>query len=107
MNKHARFSGTPDANEREIIQALQDRGAFVIVIDRPVDLVVGFAGRWVFVEVKFGPKAKLRKSQKSFLQRCATRSLPSCVLRSIADIDHYFPEVAEIAVPRYAQADDL
>lgn len=107
MNKHARFSGTPDANEREIIQALQDRGAFVVVIDRPVDLVVGFAGRWIFVEVKSTPKAKLRKSQKSFLQRCANQGLPSCVLRSIADIDLYFPEPAEFAVPRFAQADDL
>ena len=107
MNKFARFSGTPDSNEREVIIELEQRGALVVVIDRPTDLVVGYAGRWVFVEVKSSPRAKLRKSQKSFLQRAANQGLPSCVIRSMADIDQYFPEVAGIAPVRFAVADDL
>ena len=100
MNKFARFSGTPDANERPIIDELQQRGALVVVIDRPVDLVVGYAGRWVLVEIKNGPKAKVRKSQKSFLQRAALLGLPAVIMTDLDDCDRFFPEVAGIAPVR-------
>ncbi len=95
MNKHARFSGTPDSNEREIIQALQDRGAVVIVIDRPVDLVVGYLGTWVFAEVKASRKARIRKSQQSFLNRCAVQGLPCVLVYDLADVDQWWPVLAD------------
>ena len=95
MNRYERQTGTADANESEIISVLQDRGAIVLVLDRPVDLVVGFRGRWVLAEVKDGPKASIRPSQTEFLNRCALASLPTCVLRSVADLDHYFPIIPE------------
>ena len=92
-NRYARQTGAPDANEAEIISALQDRGAIVLVLDRPVDLVVGYGGRWVLAEVKDGQRAKVRGSQKKFLTRCALQLLPTCVIRSLEDVDHYFPVI--------------
>ena len=100
MNKFARFSGTPDANEKEIISELERRGAMVIVIDRPVDLVVGYLGVWVFVEIKNGPRARLRKSQKSFLQQATAQGLPVLVMTDLDDCDTFFPEIAETAPVR-------
>ncbi len=94
MNKHARFSGTPDSNEREIIQALQDRGALVVVIDRPTDLVVGYNGTWTFAEVKSSPKARIRKSQQTFLNRCAIQGLPCVLVRDLADLENWWPSDA-------------
>ena len=67
MNRYARRTGSADVNEHEIIRELQDRGATVIVIDRPVDLVVGYLGVWTFVEVKASPTATVRGSQQTFL----------------------------------------
>ncbi len=100
MNKFARFSGTPDANEREIVKELQQRGALVVVLDRPLDLVVGYAGRWVMVEIKSSPKARVRKVQKSFLQRAALLGLPAVIMTNLDDCDRFFPEVAGIAPVR-------
>lgn len=107
MNKFARFSGTPDANEREIIRELQDRGATVVVIDRPTDLVVGYLGRWTFVEVKASPSASIRKGQQAFLNRCAIQGLPAVIMDHLDDCDRYFPVSLESYAVRYAQADDL
>jgi len=93
MNKFARFSGTPDANERDIIDELERRGALVVVIDRPTDLVVGHNGTWTFCEIKTSPRARVRKSQKSFMQRCANKGLPCVLIDHIDDIDAWWPEL--------------
>ena len=107
MNKFARFSGTPDANEREIIRELQDRGATVVVIDRPTDLVVGYLGRWTFVEVKVSRRARIRKGQQAFLNRCAIQGLPAVIMDHLDDCDRYFPIQLESDAPRFAVADEL
>ena len=41
-----------DANERDIIKALEELGATVYPLDRPVDLLVGYKGVTHLLEVK-------------------------------------------------------
>ena len=91
MNRFERQTGRADANEAAIVEALQDRGAIVLVLDRPVDLLVGYQGRWVLVEVKDGPKANIRESQSKFLARCLAETLPCYLIDSIDNLDTFFP----------------
>ena len=90
-NRYARRTGTPDANEAAIISELQARGATVLVLDQPVDLVVGYRGRWVLVEIKAGPKARIKKTQTEFMARCLLQSLPCYLIDDIANLDDFFP----------------
>lgn len=48
-----------DANESEIIEALESVGASVVQLNRPIDLLVGFQGINHMIEVK-NPKGKNR-----------------------------------------------
>ena len=41
-NRFARQTGTPDANQASIIEALEKIGCVVYDIDKPVDLLVEF-----------------------------------------------------------------
>ena len=91
MNRFERRTGSADSNEAEIVEALQDRGAIVLVLDRPVDLVVGYAGRWVLVEVKSSPSASIREGQSKFLARCLVETLPCYLITDIKEIDVFFP----------------
>jgi hypothetical protein len=47
-----RWATKKDANHKEIVQALKAAGASVEEIERPVDLLVGFAGQTTLMEVK-------------------------------------------------------
>ena len=91
MNRFERRTGSADSNEAEIVEALQNRGATVLVLDRPVDLVVGYAGRWVLVEVKSSPSASIRAGQSKFLERCLLNTLPCYLISDIKEIDEFFP----------------
>lgn len=53
-----RYALRVDANQTEIISALQSAGAQVEVIGKPVDLLVGINGKFAFFEVKDGNKPK-------------------------------------------------
>ena len=59
-----------DANEAEIVAALEKIGATVHTLDQPVDLVVGYQARNYLFEVKDGnkPPSKRQKTdnQKRF-----------------------------------------
>ena len=57
-----------DANERPIIEALRRIGASVVVMKEPVDLLVGFRGRTVALEVK-DIGGTLTEAQKDFFAR--------------------------------------
>jgi Asp-tRNA(Asn)/Glu-tRNA(Gln) amidotransferase A subunit family amidase len=52
MPKHARTAAKRDLNEGEIIKALQDAGAEVTQLDKPVDLLVSHQRAWYLIEVK-------------------------------------------------------
>lgn len=80
-----------DANQSEIISYLRERGALVVPIGRPVDLLVGIDGIWVLMEVKVSPKAKIQKSQKEFLNQCAIAGVPCYLIHDVEQLDFFFP----------------
>jgi len=53
-----RYALRVDANQSQVISALEAAGAVVEVIGKPVDLLVGINGRFAFFEVKDGGKVK-------------------------------------------------
>lgn len=53
-----RYALRVDANQTQVICALEAAGATVQVIGKPVDLLVGIDGRFAFFEVKDGNKVK-------------------------------------------------
>lgn len=80
-----------DVNQSEIVDALRARGACVVEIEHPVDLLVGYNGFWVPVEVKSSQKAKIQPSQKAFRQKCKDHNLAVIFLMSLGDVDYWFP----------------
>lgn len=60
-----RWAARRDANEPEIVAALEAIGCDVHRIDEPVDLIVGKANRTVLLEVK-APGGTLTGNQKDF-----------------------------------------
>ena len=55
-----------DANEVDIVKELRGNGFSVYMLDKPLDLLVGYAGRTYLAEVKTA-KGKLTPSQLTFL----------------------------------------
>lgn len=55
-----------DSNQLEIVAALRSVGASVFVIGLPVDLLVGYKGHTMLMEVKTGPKKPLTALQHAF-----------------------------------------
>ena len=81
-----------DANQPEIVAALRERGAYVVEIEHPLDLLVGYDGAWCLVEVKAGPKARIRPSQKAFVEQVQAQNLPAIIIFGKKDLDYWFPE---------------
>jgi hypothetical protein len=59
-----------DDNEKEIVFALRKAGAYVTFVDTPCDLIVGYQGRTIMLEVKDGSKPpsarKLTPNEQKF-----------------------------------------
>jgi hypothetical protein len=59
-----------DDNEQEIVKALRKAGAHVAYLDTPADLLVGYRGRTIILEVKDGNKPpsarKLTPNEQKF-----------------------------------------
>lgn len=59
-----------DDNEKEIVIALRKAGAYVSFLDEPCDLLVGYQGKIVLIEVKDGNKPpsarKLTPNEQKF-----------------------------------------
>lgn len=66
---HQRVS--KDANHDEIVDALRKHGVDVIDLagmgDGVSDIITHYRGKTVFIEIKCGPKAELKKKQVRFL----------------------------------------
>ena len=77
VNRFARQTGTPDANQPDIVAALEKVGAKVYDIDKPVDLLIEFRSIWIVLEVKT-KKGKLKKSQERFFEKVKA---PSFIVR--------------------------
>lgn len=73
MDRAMRHAARVDANQAEIVAALREAGASVWIIGLPVDLLVGFNGHSVLMEVKTltgkrNPKpSKHTQLQKGFM----------------------------------------
>lgn len=83
MSIHRRAARN-DANQRAVIEAIEAIGCLVYVIRQPVDLLIGYRGRWVLAEVKDGDKPpsarKLRESQEDFAAKAVAHGLPWLLL---------------------------
>lgn len=87
-----RYAWRTDKGQTEIVKALRDAGATVLVIGLPVDLLIGINGRFAFFEVKDGNKApsqrKKTQVQEDFFAMfkdypvCLVDS-PECALRHL------------------------
>lgn len=62
-----RRAARTDNNQHELVEALKKIGARCYYIKEPVDLVVGFRGRSILLEVKGEGKA-LTKAQQEFVE---------------------------------------
>jgi hypothetical protein len=86
-----------DGNAKEIIDAMRKMGASVEIIDRPVDILVGYRGVTAIAEIKT-PRGKLQASQKAFLD--GWRGL-SRVIRDVDDAEdllYYMQGVADAVI---------
>lgn len=63
-----RYAARVDANQKQIIAALEAAGAYVWVIGLPVDLLVGYKGHTFLVECKHGPRKRLTPLQADFFE---------------------------------------
>lgn len=90
--KNYRGYNQADANQAEIVTELRDRGAIVVLIEHPVDLLVGYRGEWSLVEVKSSQKAKIRPSQRAFLDQCQAAKVNCILMTHLDDVEYWFPK---------------
>lgn len=57
-----------DENQKAIVQALRDAGAYVWIIGLPVDLLVGYKNWTFLMEIKTTSKKRLTPLQADFFQ---------------------------------------
>ena len=88
--KYRAHNAATDQNQPEIVKALRDRGALVVVLGQPVDLLVGWQGKWFLAEVKSSRSAKVQPKQKEFLEQCANHAVPLLWLYSVDDVTYFF-----------------
>ena len=77
-----------DQNQDQVISALRAAGAYVWIIGLPVDLLVGYKGKTILVEIKNGSKKRLTKLQADFFENWSGSTLaridsPEAALRMI------------------------
>ena len=64
-----RYAARVDANQSAVIEALEAAGAKVYVLGLPLDLLVGFRGKLMLMEVKDGQKSASRQAKTKLQQR--------------------------------------
>jgi hypothetical protein len=58
-----------DENQKEIVQALRDAGAYVWIIGLPVDLLFGYKNHTFLLEIKTDSKKRLTTLQTDFFEK--------------------------------------
>jgi len=91
-----RHAARVDENQKAIVQALRDAGAYVWIIGLPVDLLVGYKGNTFLVEVKSTSKKRLTGLQADFFENWAGGTLaridsPEAALRMLGAIGEIRP----------------
>lgn len=64
-----RYALRTDANQSQIVSALEAAGARVLVIGKPVDLLVGVRHKFAFFECKDGAKSASRRKKTALQDR--------------------------------------
>ena len=74
----------PDANQKEIVAALRSIGAIVFLIGIPLDLLIGFRGKLMLMEIK-NPDGedKVSKSQQVTIDLLESVGVHVSVVRSV------------------------
>jgi hypothetical protein len=76
-----------DANQREVVDALRAYGAACWILGEPADLLVGFRGRFLTLEVKDGAKPpsarQLTLEEQVFAATCRAMNLPHHIVASV------------------------
>lgn len=89
LDVNLRRAARIDANQPEIVKALRKAGALVVHMGHPVDLLCGFSGRWVAIEIKDPAKPPSKRTltddQQEFFDQCRTRLLPVHRVETVED----------------------
>lgn len=64
-----RYALRTDANQSQVISALEAAGAKVWIIGKPTDLLVGIDGKFAFFEVKDGQKYASQQKKTALQER--------------------------------------
>lgn len=64
-----RYALRTDANQSQIVSALEAAGARVLVIGKPVNLLVGVRHKFAFFECKDGAKSASRRKKTALQNR--------------------------------------
>lgn len=67
MSSHRRQAARIDANQPEIVKALRKLDGVSVELDKD-DILVGYQGATYWIEIKTGPKAKIKESQKKLVE---------------------------------------
>lgn len=91
-----RHAARVDSNQKAIVQALRDAGAYVYIIGLPVDLLVGYKNRTILVEIKSSSKARLTSLQRDFFENWCGDGLarvdsPEAALRMLGVVSEIRP----------------
>lgn len=89
-----------DANEPEIVQALEGMGALVERTDKPLDLIVNVLGVIALADVKDPKRGRLTPAQVEFLDQWA--GAPIYVLKTTDDAVRMVNELRALAGRRAA-----
>ena len=97
-----RYARKTDANEREIVKALEAIGCTVWQIQEPVDLLVGTSGQNFLLEVK-NPAGKNRKTslQDQFFSDWKGKAH---IVRSVEEAIDYIQHQRELIQRRYRKS---
>ena len=87
-----RHAARVDSNQKAIVQALRDAGAYVYIIGLPVDLLVGYKNHTFLVEIKSTSKKRLTSLQADFFENWSGSTLaridsPEAALRMLGVIN--------------------
>jgi hypothetical protein len=91
-----RHAARVDENQKAIVQALRDAGAYVWIIGLPVDLLVGYKGHTFLIEVKSTSKKRLTGLQADFFESWCGGTLsridsPEAALRMLGAVGEIRP----------------
>jgi len=91
-----RHAARVDENQKIIVQALRDAGAYVWIIGLPVDLLVGYKSHTFLVEVKSTSRKRLTGLQADFFENWCGGTLaridsPEAALRMLGVVGEIRP----------------